>query len=203
MKMLLLAAFLLANPTGLMDGLAPSPRPETMDISAVRYLDCGDWVGSGFLIADKLLVTALHVAKDTVCTDVASGGKLMMYKYDSEHDLALLTGPSLPTDIPYVKYSCRRFVTGQPYLSYGVTFYNQPRPITRMNVIVATSDYTDSNDLIGETPSPGLRIFNQHIAPGMSGGPVTDLNGYALAVNNAGSDTDTLLYEFADGILCK
>ena len=94
-------------------------------------------------------------------------------------------------------------MTGQPYLSYGITFYGQPRPIVRMNVIVATDYYTTAEDKIGDTPSPGLRFLTQHIAPGMSGGPVIDLNGYALALNNAGSDEDTLLYEFADGPLCK
>ena len=90
--MFLLAALLLANPTGLMDGMAPALRPATFNISAVRYLDCGDWVGSGFLIGDHVLVTALHVAKNTVCTDVASGSRLKMYSSDEKHDMAFLTG---------------------------------------------------------------------------------------------------------------
>ena len=202
MKMFLLLA-LLASPTGLMDVLAPAHRDPTVDISAVRYLDCGNWVGSGFMIADGVLVTAYHVAKGDQCTDTETGGKLMVYKTDPKHDLALLTGPTLPTDIPYIKVSCSRFVTGQPYLSYGTTFYDQPRPISRMNVIVATDSYSRDQDTIDGVPSPGLRVFDKAIAPGMSGGPVVDLQGMAHGLNNAGSDVNTMIYEFADGILCK
>ena len=203
MKMFLLLAALLATPTGLVDGLSPTPRNPTVDISAIRYLDCGTWVGSGFIIADGVLVTAMHVAAGTQCTDTETGGKLMVYKTDLKHDLALLTGPSLPTDIPYIKVSCQRFVTGQPYLSYGTTFYDQPRPISRMNVIMAKGYYSTNADTIDGVPSPGLRVFDNAIAPGMSGGPVIDLEGRAHGLNNAGSNDTTMIYEFADGILCN
>lgn len=184
--------------------------PPTVDISAVRYIDCGDYVGSGFLIGKKVLATALHVASGQKCVDKRTGTPLKMYKKDVDNDLALMTGPGLPTDIPYIKVGCSRFHTGEKYLSWGETPYEMDswnNPIQRMNVITATDEYADVplyNDLgVKDGEAKHVRVFKGAIAPGMSGAPVTDMDGVALALNNAGDDKYTLLHEFADGMLCK
>jgi hypothetical protein len=158
----------------------------------------------GALIGPHILITALHVATEKNCRDSETNSPLTIYKRDDKHDLALVTSPALPTDIPYYKITCSKFVTGRKYLSYGITPYGQKRPILRDNIITATKNYTDILDLVGGTPAPGMREFDGAIAPGMSGGPVVDPeNGLIYAVNNAGSESDTLLYELADGMMCK
>ena len=183
-------------------------QPATMDISAVRYIDCkdsieGEYTGSGFLIGDHILATAYHIASGAKCTDVLTGTPLKTYATDPKHDFALMTGPGLPTDIPYVKYSCSRFIPGQPYISYGISDYMTMKPIVRDNTIYATENMTSNDYEIEGTPSPGMRVFKGFIAPGMSGGPVTDLEGKAHGVNNAGNRNSTIIYELTDTILCK
>lgn len=187
------------------------PAPPTVDVSAIRYLDClapngEEWVGSGFLIADHVLVTALHVVQDAKCIDTDTLSPVTMYKSDPKHDLALATGPRLPTDIPYIKIGCSRFQTGQTYLSWGKTFYGMPTEdtsIMRMTAITATQFYTLPGDTLDDgTPDDGMRIFTGVTAPGTSGGPITNLAGVALGLNNAGDAAYSITYEFADGMLC-
>jgi hypothetical protein len=182
--------------------------PPTVNISSVRRIVCDHLSGSGFLIADKVLATAHHVAVDTNCIDVETKTPLTMYQADKEHDFALMTGIALPTDMPYIKYGCSKFITKMPYISYGITdakgaigFY--PRPLIRANILYATDGYTQQGFHVGKDHQPGMRIMEQPIEFGMSGGPVVNLDGVALAVNNAGTDTNTILYELADTILCK
>lgn len=201
---MLLAAIALATSTPT-DNIQSFTRPPAMDISAIRRIQCDHWSGSGFLIADGIMVTADHVMNGaTGCVDQASGSKLLTYKTDKAHDLALVTGPGLPTDIPYVRISCSRFVTGEKYLAYGITSFAQPRSIVRNNVLTATADYTPK----GYTFSDGMKVegaryFIGYAAPGMSGGPVADINGYAHGLVTGGSAYFSVYYEFADGILCK
>lgn len=201
----MIALGLMSTPT---ERVSPARAVPTVSISAVRSIDCPEWIGSGFLIGDHIMATALHVVANTPqCIDADTGARLYVYKTDPEHDLALVTSSKLPTNIPYIKVSCQRFKTNEPYLSFGRTFYgmdSDDNVLNRMNVITATKDYTPKGYTLDDgAPAEHMREFVGAIAPGMSGGPVTDLQGYAHAVNNAGSDEDTILYEFADGMLCK
>lgn len=184
------------------------PVPPTTDMSAIRYIYCEDqatgdaWTGSGFLVGNKEMLTAAHVGASGVCYDVATKSKIVPYKVDKVHDIALMTGASLPTDIPYIKYTCDRFTTGQPYLSYGITDYGQDQPIVRNNVIIAQRGYSQPGDTLDDgTPITHMREFSGAIAPGMSGGPVEDVYGYAHGLNNAGDDHSSIIYEFADSTL--
>lgn len=206
MKLLLLAAaFSLVSPHNLDD--RTYPVPPSPDMSAIRYLYCHDdsgeaWTGTGFLIGDKELLTAAHVGASGQCYDVETKSAVKPYATDKTHDITIMTGASLPTDIPYIKYTCSRFKTGQPYLSYGITDYGQEEPIMRNNVIIAQKGYTQPGDTLGDgTPITHMREFNGAIAPGMSGGPVEDVYGYAHGLNNAGDAVSTIIYEFADSTL--
>lgn len=193
--------------------------PPTMDLSAVRYIICttsdGDeYSGSGYLIGPKIMATAFHVAeggwmtmpkKDPVCYDIATQTRVVTYKLDIKHDFALMTGVGLPTNIPYLKYNCSRPIPGHAYTSYGVTDYGQPAPIFRTNVIIATDKFStaDNKDTwVENMPSPGLRIYQGVIAPGMSGGPVADLLGNIVSFNSAGDDKTTDNFDLADTPLC-
>jgi hypothetical protein len=140
----------------------------------------------------------------TGCIDVESGSPLLTYKVDKVHDLALVTGPDLPTDIPYVKTSCEPFHTNEKYLAYGITGYGQMKDIVRNNVITATNYYTAPTFKFDDNmPVVHARIFMGYEAPGMSGGPITDINGYAHGLVTGGNAYMSFHYEFAEGILCN
>lgn len=204
MLSLLAAITLAAYPTPTDDPYINMIRPPAMDISAVRQIACDGWTGSGFLIGNKIMATANHVMDGGEnCIDVASGSPIHAYKTDKAHDLALVTGPELPTDIPYVKISCAPFKTGDKYIVYGITGYGQRRTIVRNNVLTATKNYTDPGFKFDDgTPIVGARVFLGYEAPGMSGGPIADVDGYAHAVVTGGNGTFSFHFEFTGGMLC-
>jgi hypothetical protein len=208
-KFLAMIALALASPA---QAPVASHRAPSVDLSAVRYILCkvatpkgpAFYTGSAFMIADHVIATARHVAHGDTCMDVASGTEVKMYHEDTTHDFALMSAPGLPTNIPYLKYRCDGIKPNKPYLSYGITDYDQDVPILRENTIYSTNKIVKDDDAVDDFPhSAGMREFNGFIAPGMSGGPVTDIDGYVVAVNNAGSDTDTLLFDLKDTVLCK
>lgn len=207
---LLLGLLALGTSTAT-DIFSQPPIPPSINLSAIRYIYCPEpdgWVsGTGFLIADGVMATADHVAremKDHICYDQTDGVRIPLkpYKEDPQHDFALVSG-NLPTDMPYVKYSCQKFVKGNQYHSYGITSYGMEYPIARMNTIRFTGGYVDNTDAVEDFPnSKGMGLFDTPIAPGMSGGPVLNEQDYAVAVNNAGNEKDTLLFQLADTALC-
>lgn len=192
------------------------PADPSMDISAIRYIECGtskediQWTGSGFLIGDHEIMTAYHLAEGSwmnppksqpKCYDASSGEELRAYKLDRKHDEALMTGDT-PTNIPYVKYDCSRPVKDQTYIAYGITDYDQPTAIVRNNAITATDTFTTNDDTVKGIPSPGIRVYNGVIAPGMSGGPIADVHGVTHAIVDMGSNVDAGSYDLADGAIC-
>jgi hypothetical protein len=202
---LLAAVVLGATPISMGDPMEAFIRPPAMNISAIRQIRCDDWVGTGFLIGPKIMATANHVMEDGKnCRDGQTGSALMTYKTDKKHDLVLVTGPGLPTDIPYIRYSCERFKPGEKYLAYGISNYMQNRTIIRNNVLTATKAYTPDNYTFSDgTVVAHARVFTGYQAPGMSGGPVADIEGYAHGLVTGGSGYESFHFEFADGILCK
>jgi len=187
------------------DVIPTGVRPPAMDISAIRQIRCPGWTGTGFIIAKGVMATANHVMsmKEKNCVDSVTGIHLIPFKSDVAHDLTLVTG-DFPADIPYVKYSCERFKPGQPYLTYGVSSYKQNHTLMRNDVILATKEHTGKDFKFSDGMLvAGARIFLGYQVPGESGGPVTDIYGYAHGLVTGGNDFLSFNYEFADGILCK
>jgi S1-C subfamily serine protease len=189
------------------------PVAPSVDLSAVRFIVCsdtaeGDYVGSGFLYKDHVLITADHIArgiKSGRCVDSETQAPLKIVSEDEGHDFAMLSSPSLPTDIPYLRVSCQPFKKGEVYMSYGITPYGEVRPILRNNVLKFTgkkwSGLVDWGDKISFQKNMGN--FSGSVAPGMSGGPVTTLDGSVVSLNSAGIIGSTQLYAFAEGPLCS
>jgi S1-C subfamily serine protease len=203
----LLGLALIIQPAPLAQAQVPPNANPTLNLSAVRFIVCDNQVASGFLIGDKMLLTANHVLDgQSNCFDAESGSPLIMYKQDRKHDIALATGPKLPTDIPYIKISCEPFKKNQPYFAYGVSPYWQSRPILRENTVIAVKPVKDSK-IYNEDGSyvvwQNMWKFNGAIAPGMSGGPVVDMFGYVHAIVNAGDSRTSLLFQLSDGMMCK
>lgn len=202
LKSAFLVLSILASPFNNGDGTLPPNANPTMNLSAVRYIECDEWTGSGFLIGDKMLLTANHVlASGKNCKDAESGSPLTVYKQDKEHDLVLATGPDLPTDIPYVKIACEPFKKGEAYSAYGYSGYMQSRPILRENTLIA--DEMGEVTLSDGTVMKPIRNFVTAQAPGMSGGPITDRWGYVHGVVNAGNAYRSFNYQLSDGMMCK
>jgi S1-C subfamily serine protease len=208
---LALLAVTMPTPTYAPTVFAPYTDPSippSLNLSAVRYIACqkGDdfYTGSAFLIGPGILATARHVAHGDKCVDVQTETVVTEYQDDPRHDFALMSAPGLPRNIPYVRYRCDGIKPNTTYLSYGVTDYGQSVPILRMNTVVSTGDIVKSDDAVDDLPySKGMRVFKGPVAPGMSGGPVVDTQGYAVAVNNAGNAMTTLLFGLKDTIICK
>jgi hypothetical protein len=200
---LLVALTLVSTPTPT-DFITDITRPPAVDISAIRQIRCDHWTGSGFLIGDKIMATANHVMDGgTGCRDVESGSPLKVYKRDKPHDLVLVTGPTLPIDIPYINISCERFKTGEQYLAYGISGFEQNHEIIRNNVLTATKKYTGKDFKFDDGMVVAhAREFLGYQAPGISGGPVMDIWGYAHGLVTGGSVEVSYHFEFADGILC-
>jgi S1-C subfamily serine protease len=160
--------------------------------------------GTGFLIAKNVIATANHVAEDQTCIDKTTGEPLKTYKTDKRHDFALMTEAAESVG-PYTRYSCQRPDPGQYYISYGWSSLGMPdffTPILRNNNLLSTKRHSKTGDVSSFLDSSGMRIYNFPIAAGTSGGPVADIFGNVIAINNAGNDEETLLFDLADTALC-
>lgn len=221
----LLAGIVLAsvNPNEL-----PSYDP-TVNLSAVRQIDChgveGDWMGSGYVVSKNVIFSALHVGANGVCKDHESGAKLTVYSKDVKHDFAIFTG-NIPLKGPYIKYSCEPFHKDETYIAYGwsaIGYDDSAKTIKdwldaaflRMYTLKGTGLFTDDSFKITnedgvKIPYPGLSRLNGRTAPGTSGGPIVDLNGYVHGGVNVGYRTflgipanGTYSFALHDTILCQ
>lgn len=185
----------------------------TTDLSAVRLIYCHNpqvknmgWEGSGSIVGKDLILTAKHVASGNDCVDEMTGKSLKMVDYDDAHDIAFMSG-DLP-DVSPIKMSCQPYKKNETYLAYGISNYMNKNYLFRMNKMVA-KDIEDTH-LADGTPIKHIRAMYGAIVPGMSGGPIVDIDGYAHGVVNIGDhdivgiptkDSDS--YQLADSKFCK
>lgn len=208
---LLLAVTLLVTPTP-----AYTPRPigsfffgpvyhdPTVNLSAIRQIKCDEGAGTGFVVGNDILVTALHVANATNCKDAGTGKPLKTYHTEKDKDFALMAG-DYPDYGPYIKVSCRGYTKGQKYYGFGY------RNMFRMDVLTATGRYTPPGTIISGTDMSGMQILKGGIIQGQSGGPMIEREtGEAVGFINAnrwddstGKIYESYSYEFKHTKLCK
>lgn len=198
---------------GLISLSSPAHTPQmlenltpTVNLSAIRQLRCFGGTGSGSIIGDGILMTALHVAENGDCKDVQTGVKLTMYYKDVEHDLALMSG-DLPK-MPPIRIGCGRFQMGGEYSAYGISGFFEGFEMFRQINLTGTGIYSDLEyaDGGGAKHIPYLKGYTVF---GMSGGPIHNRAGYALGNVIAGLHNSfgipvgkAYSYEFKDTVLC-
>lgn len=191
----------------------------TVDLSAIRPIFCHDpkhpaaamgWIGSGSLIAHNTVLTAYHVASGVHCVDNETGKPLKMYKYDKDHDIALMGGEQ--PDIPYIKYSCQGYKPKETYSAYGITGFMSDHTLFRQVSVTAVGKNSIEYDIddTGDTAGKDMTEFEGATVPGMSGGPYINTYGYQLGIVNAGEEDPlgiptgrSFSYELKDTFLCK
>lgn len=201
---------------------SPSFEP-TVNLTAIRQIDCVNakgqlYQGSGYMTAKDTIFSVLHVAEDkAVCKDHASGVPISAYYKDPNHDFTIFKG-AVPLRGPYIKYSCEPFHKDEAYSAYGFSglgydddkgdFYSQT--IFRQYGLTGTGEKTDMTFKVEGAPEPGLSMLQGRAAPGTSGGPIVDKNGYAHGGVNVGGVSifglpmgPTFSYALHDTTLCN
>jgi len=152
-------------------------RP-VLDVGAIRLVACGEATGSGALIGRRRLLTAWHVARRGGCT--VDGQPARVLRQDERSDWAVLE-----TDVagPRLRVSCRGFRRGRYYLAGGFAF--------GAKLMVQGLRYGGGRGAIraleeGRAAARGddFPLLEGLAFPGMSGGPVVDLEGRLVGIVN-------------------
>lgn len=166
--------------------IASAPvNEEPVYYPAVREMLCEEHSGSGFIIADGIVATALHVAEGTACKDTVSGELYTTYATDPEHDFALMSGET--HGVTPMKYACTGYIAGLHYMSYGITDFGDKESYYRSVPAEAKRivDIKVENEDGSIEDFRGIWRMWGFLLPGMSGGPVTKA-GVAYGINNTG-----------------
>ena len=177
------------------------PPPEAAENSAVlraanatlqiESRGCGGVLfGSGFPVADKLVITNAHVVAgsrrhEVVTNEGARAGASVVY-FDPDHDLALLSVPDLSVGpLRLATAAARR---GQQAVAIGYPS-GGPQDIIGAEIVLRTQPLAPdiySRDQVRRD----IYILHARVRKGVSGGPVVDLRGRPLGVVFAASTAD-------------
>jgi hypothetical protein len=149
-------------------------------------------------------MTANHVvAGQTNCRDDETGEVFEITYQNASQDFAILRYPTTRHRLA-LRVQCDGYTAGSSYYAYGYAGVGTgDLAMFRMR---ATPDFApaQAHDPRSGTIFAGSRILVGTIIPGMSGGPILDVEGRVVGINNAtaGNLTVGLSREIKDTILC-
>lgn len=185
---------------------APYQPTIFLNFSLIRHVTCLDadkleHYGTGFMIKRGVMVTAAHVM-GAVCWDTVTRQPITPLAVDEKNDFALATVElPYPREMKFMRYSCSGTTKDVRYESIG---YPDGGPLAMTHVIAKDEKTPEGYTLTGGRVAAGLRGFNGDIIPGMSGGPIVDEDGVAVAINSATNHAGYGMgREIRDSILCR
>ena len=152
--------------------LSAAPVPVMPD-ARIRLVSCGSSRGTAWQATPDTMVTALHVAAGGPCS--IGGVAVALIWSDPARDLAALRSPGRPIAIACGGVASRADYHG---IGYALGRYRME------SRLVATGGLYDGGSIAS---LKGAALFRGGAIPGMSGGPMLDKAGRAVAIVNAGN----------------
>jgi serine protease Do len=184
----------------VVDRVLPSVVSVTTDVFRSDFTE-GQGVGTGFVVAEGVVVTNCHViegaSRITVSTsdDRPDRFDARVIGGDCENDLAILDvdAPDLPTVALAQSGEVR---LGQRVVALGYALGLEGGPTVTTGIVSSLDRTIQAQDPgCPETACPdGVRTYpsviqtDAAINPGNSGGPLVDMQGRVLGINTAGND---------------
>lgn len=186
----------------------PSLSGHLIPLDAIVLIDCknadghGD-SGTGAVYQPGRVITANHVVSDakapTSCT--VDNKPATIVWGDDGLDVAILEFDS--TGYPLIPVSCAGVKPDQMYLAAGYSL-GEDFAIDKLYATGKTMSMTIIDDDGVKHVQPGMAMTDGYLFQGQSGGPVFDLDGHMVGINDAAApdEPDSLIRLLSDTPLC-
>lgn len=164
---------------------APSTQAAPQNAPSPQPMPSGSSSGTGFFVADGVLVTNHHVIDRCAAIEVVGYGAAKVITSDSEVDLAVLQLHA-PQNHPMAEIRNTPADLGEDVIALGFPLAS----LLNSSLNVGTGIVSAENGLLGE---PRWFTTNVGIQPGNSGGPILDDRGRVLGVAVAKINDEALL----------
>jgi S1-C subfamily serine protease len=172
-------------------------------IGCTKVSDGKTNLGTAFYLGEGKFGAATHVIEDAAtCYEAQSLMPLIPIHTDAASDFTLL---KLVMEEPYpaggFTVNCNGYEFGRTYLTMG---YALGRVLV-INSLYHLGAYTDNKYIVEGLPRPGMATLEGLMIVGMSGGPIVNLAGEVVGINNVTGSygTKAYSYELRNTVLCN